>query len=269
MAHPQKKEAASSHNDKLRRMTEDYGSASGPKNNILAPPNRLKGEGPEDSVGFGAESGAPRARSDRAARRPTANPVATYAKGGRVKHKADGGDVSAIEEANRDQKATDRARGGRTKGKHGTHVNVIVAPQGAGAGPGGPGMPPPVLPVGGPPPMAAAPPMPPRPPMAPPGAGAPMMPPGAMPPGALPPGIVPPRAAGGRVHKDEKQDEALIKRTLKNEGLIRSNKAEHVRARGGRLPNQKHDITAGAVTGVARLEKIGEKPHDAGKPQVV
>lgn len=83
-------------------------------------------------------------------------------------------------------RADHRARGGRTKSKGKTNVNVIVAPQqhGMPSAMGGPGM--------GAPPVAPA--MPPRPPMAPP------MPPqaGAMPPGAPPPGM-PIRASGGRI----------------------------------------------------------------------
>jgi len=269
VAHPMRKDAAAGHDAKLKRMTQDYGSASGPANNIPAPTNKFKGEGPEDDVGFGAESDMPRARADRTSRRkaPQANPVATFKRGGAVKKRAEGGDVSAIEEANRDQAAANRAHGGRTK-KHGsTHVNVIVAPQGGGAGgPGGPGpalpppMPPhPMMPPPGMPPGAGAapPPMPPRPPMMPPGGGPPMAP-GA--PGGMPPGLIPPRARGGRVHKDAAEDKALIEKTLKDEGLKPAEKPG--RAHGGRM-------TAGAVSGVGRLEKIGDKPHDAGKPQTV
>lgn len=243
MAHPMRSDVKDSINAKMRKMTRDYGSASGPANNKLAPTNREKGEGPESASGFGAEAGTPRPRADRASR--ISNPVPTYANGGAIA----------------------RARGGRTK-KGATNVNVIVAPQGGGDKPPMP-MPPPML--AGPPPAAA---MPPKPPM---GAGPMGMPPGAagLPaapgaPGGMPPGLMPPRAAGGRVrakggrvHEDEAQDKALIEKTLKDEGLVRE------RAIGGRLPNQKHHMTAGAATGVGRLEKIGEKPKDAGRPQAV
>lgn len=285
MAHPHRSDATESHNEKMRKMTEHYGSASGPANNIPAPTNRLKGEGPEPASGFGMDaSGMPKARGDRMTR---SRGVPNRRHGGKVGKKADGGDVSSIEEANRDQSLANppaRARGGRTKGKAGhTHVNVIVAPQGGPAGPGG--MPPPVLPPGGSalPPGAGGPPppMPPRPLMAGPGGpgGPPMMPPGAGAPGGLPPGLMPPharggavgRAKGGAVHKDAKQDKKLIEKTLKDEGLVRSDKAEKEplegRARGGRM-NQPH-MTAGAISGPGRLEKIGEKPHNAGKPQAV
>ena len=267
MAHPMKKEGIEGHNAKLRRMTMDYGSASGPKNNRLAPTNKAKSEGPEDAVGFGADSSASKARGDKPARRSTAaNPVSTYAKGGRVKHRDSGGDVSAIEEANKNQALASRARGGRTqhKGKGATHVNVIVAPQGGHPGMGG--MMPPGLPAGANPDMP--------PPMPPPGAGAPpMMPPGApmvppgrpgmpmMPPGGMPPGMMPPRKRGGRVsHSDEAEDKALVKQMVKGTAL------KH-RADGGRI-KQPH-MTAGAATGEGRLEKIGKKAHDAGRPQTV
>lgn len=234
MAHPMKGDSASSHTAKMRKMTEGYGLASGPENNIMAESNIHKQEGPEREVGFGADASAAKPRGDRPARRTmAANPLATYKDGGAVQG---------------------RAMGGRTKGKHGkgTHVNVIVAPQG-GAG-GAPAVPSPVPPVGGPPPMPMPPP---RPPMAPPGgpmAGAgPMAP---MPPGLPPPGLMPPRASGGRIEE-----------SLKAQGLSRSDTPE--RAMGGRLPNQKHHMTAGAVTGIGRLEKIGETPKSAGKPQAV
>lgn len=80
-------------------------------------------------------------------------------------------------------------------------------------------------------------------------------------PGGVPPGLIPPRASGGAVHKDEAQDKDLIQKTLKAEGLVRE------RATGGRMPH--HHMTAGAVTGIGRLEKIGKKPKDAGPPQAV
>ena len=295
MAHPMKDSAVSAHTAKLRRMTDHYGSASGPANNILAPSERMKGgEGPEDAIGFGADTTKPRTRADRAGRgQLVANPVATLkrgghvkrARGGKVHHRDSGGTTTAdspIEEANLNQSQTNRARGGRAKHKGSTHVNVIVAPQG-GAGPMGM-RPPPVVPPSGPmvPPAGGPPP-----PMMPPGAAG--MPPGAMArpmmaPGAVPPGVVPPRKHGGKVnHPDERQDKQLIMKTLKQEGLIRSNKAEKMplegRASGGavegvtgpkgKLPNQKHDMEAGAVSGIGRLEKIGEKPKTAGKPQAV
>lgn len=274
MAHPHRKEASDGHNAKLRRMTEDYGAASGPENNKLAPTNQFKGEGPEEAVGFGADSTKPRVRGDRASRQQIANPVATLKRGGVAKRKHGGalhqrhdhmaGDGSPLGSVSK------RAAGGRKGKKPGsTHVNVIVA---GGAGAGGPGARPPVTPV---PPMlpAAAPAPMPKPPM-----GAGPMPPGGPgmggpplpPPGTLPPPGIPPRKKGGRVHDDEAQDKELIHKVLRDEGLERSGRCEHKgRATGGRLPNQKHHMTAGAATGPGRLEKIGEKPHNAGRPQVV
>ena len=105
------------------------------------------------------------------------------------------------------QRADKRARGGRTKMKKGTTVNIINSPQ----HPPAPPMPPPGL--------AGA--MPPRPPMAPPpmppGGAPPMPPPGAMPPGGgMPPrpGMMPPpgmpmRARGGRIKDGPAYQEGL------------------------------------------------------------
>jgi hypothetical protein len=99
------------------------------------------------------------------------------------------------------QMGQSRARGGRTKMKKGTTVNIINSPQHPGAPPM---MPPPGLGAGMPPRPPMAPP-----PMPPPGAGAmPLpggMPPPGMPPGGPPrPGMMPPpgmpmRARGGRI----------------------------------------------------------------------
>jgi hypothetical protein len=261
MAHPHKKEVSDSHNAKLRSMTTHYGLASGPANNITTPGERLKGESGEAHVGFGADSAAATSRSDRPARRAVAaNPVATYARGGKVKHRDDGGGVeikpvgpTGKERIGPDGKVSGfgsggvirRARGGRTKhhGKGATHVNVVVAPQGGAPG-GMPPAPPPQLAGLVPKPPMGAPPM-----AGPPPGGPPMMPP----PGAGgPPGGPPPmmRAKGGSVHTphgDEAEDKALINKTLKEEGLIR-------RAKGGGV-----HMTAGAITGEGRLEKMGIK----------
>lgn len=138
----------------------------------------------------------------------------------------DGGHI----EGGHHKKRLDRsgfAAGGKTKskGKGGTHVNVIVAPKGGeGGGPGAlpiapprpPMAPPPGPPGGGPgmPPPGAAGMGPPRPPMMPPGAGG-------------PPGMPPMRAHGGRF------------------------------AKGGKVPD------AGGGSGLGRIEKIhdyGKQP---------
>lgn len=253
MAHPLRSDVAAAHTAKLRSLTSDYGSASGPANNITTPQERLKGEGGEHHVGFGADSSnATSKRGDRPARRSAAaNPVPTYAKGGKVKHRDSGGDVSPIEEANKDQaeaapKADGgviaRAKGGRTKHKGSTHVNVIVAPQGGLQG----GMPP--GPTGPIPPQLAALAGGAKPPMAGPPPAPPMGPPPGGPPGVPP---MPMRAKGGIVmgnHPDASQDKALIKETLKQEGLVR-------KAKGGGVT-----MHAGAVTGIGRLEKMGKHP---------
>lgn len=245
MSHPLKSDAASSHTSKLRRMTSHYGAASGAANNIKAPQEMLKGEGPEADVGFGADSSAASARSDRPARRTSAaNPLATYARGGKVKGEelCEGGPAKALGGG-----VIARAHGGRAKHKGSTHVNVIVAPQGGAPG----GMPP-----GGPSPQLAAlagahPPMGGPPMMPPPGAGGP--PPGG-PPMMPPPGAggpPPMRARGGKVmgdHPDASQDKDLIDKTLREEGLIR-------KAKGGGIT-----MKAGAVTGIGRLEKMGHNP---------
>lgn len=343
MAHPHKSDAVTSHSEKLHRLTDRYGGAD-PTENIPSPQARLKQEGPEPAIGFGADGTKPRARLDRASRKQTtsvaANPVPTYRKGGRVRKRQDGGQaaesqqmmnaaqtpstaamnalnqpyrsptmqqrmrntvqgigqkrggavkrrakggsvgdefssVSPIEQANVEQslsKAGARARGGRTKGKGATHVNVIVAPGGGAPTPPMPpaaGAAPPIMPR--PPVPAAPPPMPPRPLMGagmpPPGLGGGLGAPGMPPPGIMPPGM---RARGGRVHhEDEKADKDLIASTLKNSGLVRSEKAVKFRARGGGIKSI-HDMDAGAISGPGRLEKIElHKSKGKERPQVV
>ncbi len=95
------------------------------------------------------------------------------------------------------QRVDRRARGGKTKGKPGVSINVIVPPSGQGGGnapamPPHPAMPPAGLGAGAMPPGAG------MPPGMPPGAG---MPPGMPPkppmPGAMPPGMgMPPKPPG-------------------------------------------------------------------------
>lgn len=214
MAHPLKDQAGNSSTEKFRRLTRDYGAAN-PSMNKAAPVNRLKQEGPESSVGFGADASAPKARGDRPARKTTAaNPVATYARGGRVARK-------------------------------GTHINIMIAPQ----QPQQPPQTPPVNPealaaMGATPP--AVPPQGPKP--SPMGMG-PMV---AAAPGAIPPGLgaatppMPMRKRGGAVvHKDKEQDERLIHKVLKQEGLEAAK-----RKYGGAI-----GLKAGAGSGEGRIEK--------------
>ena len=85
MAHPMRKEAADSSTAKFRKMTEHYGAAD-PKMVKSASVTKLNTNGAQDSVGYGADSSAPKPRGDRPARKTkAANPVSTYRKGGKVK----------------------------------------------------------------------------------------------------------------------------------------------------------------------------------------
>lgn len=233
MAHPMRKEinGVTGNNAKLRRMTRHYGDAN-PSMKRNAPVTKMKTEGPEDAVEYGADSAAPNARSDRPARKSAAaNPVSTYKKGGAVK----------------------RAGGGRVhKGK--TNININVIPQGSMSQPGASPAIPPVLPMGGNPAV------PPPAPMAPPG--------GQIPPqlaaalagagGARPPGMMPMRKRGGRVHGDEVEDERLIHKMVKGSALKR--------AKGGKI-----HMTAGSESGPGRLEKTAARARNAKheRPQAV
>lgn len=240
MAHPHKSGGVDAHNAKLRRMTRNYGSASGPDNNRLAAVENLKGNGPEAHVGFGADYDAVSSRSDKPARKSVAtNPVATYARGGCVKPVA----------------VATRARGGglKHKGKGSTHVNVIVAPQGGTpAGAAGP-MDPRLAQM-----AAAAAPKPPMPP-----AGGP---PGAPPMGGAPGGAPPMmRKRGGKVHSDEAQDRVLIHKVLKSEGLERRAKGGKVEGGPiGHVPDTSY-MRAGADSGVGRLQKSKDAPKPTPK----
>ena len=255
MAHPHKKDASDATGAKLAKMTKNYGLAD-PSANKLAPVNEQKGSGslPEDVVGFGSDANGKTAkRGDKPARKSTnANPVATYAKGGKVGSggmtvDGNGGKITkhvvskGISEGPTGGDIVGRARGGRLKAgkKHGTHVNVIVAPQGGPPqGMAGPSPQLAGLAAGAHPPM----PMPPAPPPGGPPPGGPMAA-GPMPPG--PPGGPPPmmgRKRGGKVTE---------------EGLVK-------RAKGGGL-----HLKGGSISGEGRLEKyMHQKAHPI-KPQEV
>lgn len=145
-----------------------------------------------------------------------------------------------------------RASGGKVKsGK--TNVNVIIAPQGGGAGA--------VPPIAAPSPIAAGPPpiMPPRPPMMPPGAA------GPLPPGAG--GSPMMRKSGGRgyagggsVKEQSIRAGTPVQHTDgKNDGADIYRGRQITYATGGPVEAMRMGpkMDAGAYTGKGRLEKIG------------
>lgn len=127
-----------------------------------------------------------------------------------------------------------RARGGST-GKKGTHVNVIVAPQGGGMHPPMPGG---GMPAPPPPRPAAPPPAAPRPPMPAPPPGAGMMPPGG---GMRPPGMM---KRGGGVKK-------MVEAGTPSENLLQAK-------RGGKI----HRRDVGGPTG---MPMTGAAPQAQGQ----
>jgi hypothetical protein len=229
MAHPMRKEGVAGHNAKLRKLTRHYGAAD-PAMFKESPLDRMKAEGPEESVGFGADSAGADARSDRPARRSmAANPLATYKRGGKVRK---------------------RATGGRT-GKGKTDVNITVLQPAQAPQQVVPQQP--IVPAG-PAPAQGGPAM----PAGPGGPGGPMNPAlMAMAPGGMPPGIIPPRKRGGRVqHSDVKEDKALVR------GMVKSSALKH-RAKGGALKGNKVRMTAGSESGPGRLEKTHARARNA------
>jgi hypothetical protein len=86
--HPNKAEGIRGHNQKLKRMTRDYGDASSSMKKE-ARVNFPKYDGSEGDPGYGVDEAGATARSDRPARRAApGNAVATLKRGGRVGHLA-------------------------------------------------------------------------------------------------------------------------------------------------------------------------------------
>src|SRR5215469_14711154 len=103
MPHPLKGETNASRQAKLRSLTSHYEGSSDKV--LLNMPTKYKREGAEDHIGYGADFEKPNASAARQVRKPASgNAYATYRKGGRVKHRAAGGDTSDIEQADIDQK---------------------------------------------------------------------------------------------------------------------------------------------------------------------
>lgn len=153
MAHPNKAEGIKGHNAKLRRMTAGYGAAGGPSQYRAARENYPKGNAaadhPEGDPGFGVDPAGATARSDRPARRAApGNAVATYHKGGKVRHRAAGGGLPG---------SSPKSRKGAKKGS--TNISINLTPSNAPTGVSGlpmganPAMPPPRPPIPLPPPM--------------------------------------------------------------------------------------------------------------------
>ena len=160
-----------------------------------------------------------------------------------------------------------RARGGPTNGKRGTHVNVIVAPQGGGG----------MRPAG---PMPAAQPMaPPRPPAPPPQAMPPRPPMGAPPPGGgmpmaggagRPPGMM---KRGGGVKDNDAGDAAEFERKKAQAGATGGRKVVEAGVpwenilhskRGGKVPHRD----MGGMTGTGMPSATAGMPGQQGAPQM-
>lgn len=229
MAHPLKADSESAHSSKLHRMTRHYGAA-GP-NNIKSPQEYLKGNGGEQHVGYGADSEMASARSDRPARRSAAaNPLPTYARGGKV--------------------------------KGATNVNIIVAPQspqqpGPGAGPS-PQLAALAQKAMGAPPPGAMPPL----------GAPPMMSPGAGPGG--PPMMPRARGGKVKHSDEAEDKKLFHKMMAEHEQreAKMERAASKGRATGGRVPDLS-SMDAGSMSGEGRLEKIKIQKRNLPKAQEV
>ncbi len=179
----------------------------------------------------------------------------------------DGGTAEGDSAKPRHDRAHRAAGGGTKKGGKGSHVNVIIAPQGGQHPPMGGMAPPGAMPA--PPIHPPGPPMPPPMPPPPPGMAGPGGPPG-MPPGMAPrppmmggaPGGIPPRKDGGRITR---KDGGSIDRDNDSteESREREKAGPHARKAGGAVGSMENKTPkgegigeVGAGGGLGRLAKM-------------
>lgn len=229
--HPHLKEARDGHADKIRRINGAHGTKGNPSGNQS--PGGTSGNGK-----FMAE-------------KPGENiPNGPQGSVGLASIKAEGKKPS--------RNLGKFARGGRTKGKKGTTVNIVVSPSHPPMPTAAPAMPmphPAVAPPAGGMPGAGGPP--------------PGLPPGALRPGMMPPGIppgMPPRALGGRAFK---RGGKVAENTAPQ--YPQKVKTAHKQDLKAKFKRGGAAYDAGSLTGDGRLEKVknyGKKAHNMKAPKV-